>query len=223
MDVVEGSQRKNKAGTGADGSIRYAQGNTKVMVAVFGPMRPTRARQEKRDRASIDVVVEPAVGIVTPKEKEYQKIIRQTYESVILTESFPRTLIRIVVQVISDQGSLLSTMINAVCLALMDAGIEMEALVGSVTCEIDADSNRVLLDPEYDTRTCKSDSSSSARPSVCVALRTGSPVRVLASVTRGKLSAANYFRCVEEANSALPNIAAFYRIKATRHYGGYKK
>lgn len=80
------------------------------------------------------------------KEKEYEQIIRQTFEPVIVTENFPRAVISIVVQVIEDNGSILSVAINAVSLALLDAGVPMIAIVTSATCGLLPDGN-LFLDP----------------------------------------------------------------------------
>jgi len=222
----------------ADGSVKYSQGSTSVLVAVYGPTRPSRTKFEKNDRATIDVVVCPDVDKAAPKEKEYQKIIRKTFESVVLVEKFPRTVIRIVVQVVRDDGSLLSTMINAICLALMDAGIEMTSLVSSVTCFVDPSSAkaRIRLDPSYsenERRTNPISSSSVSSESkivtdldcrtasVCIAFsannREMSP-RVLASVTCGKFLSEQYFQCVREAARASSTVVGFYRTKANRHY-----
>jgi ribonuclease PH len=49
-------------------------------------------------------------------------ILRQIFESVLLLKEHPRTMICIVVQVLGADGCILSCAINAVCLALMDAG-----------------------------------------------------------------------------------------------------
>lgn len=84
--------------------------------------------------------------LTASKEKEYEQIIRQTFEPVIMAEKFPRAVISIVVQVIEDNGSLLSVAINAVSLALLDAGVPMLAVVTSATCGMLADGG-LILDP----------------------------------------------------------------------------
>jgi exosome complex component RRP46 len=48
--------------------------------------------------------------------------------------------------VLADDGSILSCAVNAMQLALIDAGIPMQGLVASVTCCLDVDSN-LVLDP----------------------------------------------------------------------------
>lgn len=80
------------------------------------------------------------------KEKEYEQIIRETFSPAILLENFPRAVISIVVQVVEDNGSLLSVAINAVSLALLDAGIPMLSVVTSATCAIFPDGS-LVLDP----------------------------------------------------------------------------
>ncbi|CAM9319830.1 unnamed protein product, partial [Phaeothamnion confervicola] len=39
----------------ADGSARFVQGNTSVLVAVYGPAPSKVARRERPDRATVDV------------------------------------------------------------------------------------------------------------------------------------------------------------------------
>jgi ribonuclease PH len=80
------------------------------------------------------------------KEKEYEQIIRQTFSPAILLENFPRAVISIVVQVVEDNGSVLSVAINAVSLALLDAGIPMLSVVTSATCAVFPDGT-LVLDP----------------------------------------------------------------------------
>jgi exosome complex component RRP46 len=86
------------------------------------------------------------IAIVASKEKEYEQIIRETFTPVVLTDSFPRAVISIVVQVIEDDGSLLAVAINAVSLALMDAGVPMVSVVTATSCGI-LDDGSLNLDP----------------------------------------------------------------------------
>lgn len=44
--------------------------------------------------------------VTASKEREYEQIIRETFTPVVLTDSFPRAVISIVVQVIEDNGSI---------------------------------------------------------------------------------------------------------------------
>ncbi|KAI9912720.1 hypothetical protein PsorP6_005291 [Peronosclerospora sorghi] len=90
----------------ADGSARMSHGNSTVLVAVYGPGQARNWRNEKADKATLDVCFKLEKGMITSKEKEYEKIIRQTFASVVTTDSFPRAVISIIVQVIEDNGSI---------------------------------------------------------------------------------------------------------------------
>ncbi|POM58994.1 Exoribonuclease, phosphorolytic 1 domain containing hypothetical protein [Phytophthora palmivora] len=140
----------------ADGSARMSHGSSTVLAAVYGPGQSRNWRAEKTDKATLDVCFKLEKGIMTSKEKEYEQIIRETFTPVVLTENFPRAVISIVVQVIEDNGSissqlfllhhLLAVAINAVSLALMDAGVPMVSVVTATSCSIFADGN-LYLDP----------------------------------------------------------------------------
>ena len=65
---------------------------------------------------------------------------------------YPRAVISIVVQVLEDNGSILATAINAVTLALMDAGVPMRSVVTASTCAILPD-GRMCLDPSLSEET----------------------------------------------------------------------
>lgn len=139
----------------ADGSCRYGQGETALTVAVYGPTE-VRYRDERLDRATIEVVFKPASGVPGPQEREYEAILRTAMEQAIISTLHPRTLIQIVVQVMNDDGSLLSAAINATCLALLDAGIPMRSLIAGVDLAIVASTTTtttVLLDPTKEEET----------------------------------------------------------------------
>jgi hypothetical protein len=121
-------------------------GQTSVLAAVYGPAQPKVMRMEKIDRASVDVTFKPLNGVIVAEDKEREQMLRQIFESMILLSMHPRTVVSIVVQVLGDDGSLLSCATNAVCLALMDAGVPMKGLAMSVTCA-QLDTGEQLLDP----------------------------------------------------------------------------
>lgn len=65
--------------------------------------------------------------------QEVGAAIRQTFEPVIMTQLYPRSEIFINVQVLSADGGILPTAINATTLALIDAGISLLDYVTSVS------------------------------------------------------------------------------------------
>ena len=59
--------------------------------------------------------------------------LQQTFESAILLEQYPRSQIRLFVQILQAEGSPVAAAINAATLALADAGIPMRDLVVACT------------------------------------------------------------------------------------------
>jgi exosome complex component RRP46 len=104
---------------------------------VVGPAE-VKIRDEKMDEATVELIVRPAVGFPTTKDKVLERALRQTVE--------PTILIQIVVQIEQVDGNILSTAVNAISLAMLDAGLPMSSLVASVTAAIDQQDN-ILLDP----------------------------------------------------------------------------
>ncbi|KAF9935209.1 Exosome component 5 [Linnemannia zychae] len=130
----------------ADGSAQFDFGESSVLCSVVGPSE-VKLRDEKLDKATIEVVVRPLVGLPGIKDKAQEQAIRETLEPLILSGLHPRTGIQIVVQTMKDDGSILATAFNATILALLDAGIPLKSILGAVTCIIDAASNEIFLDP----------------------------------------------------------------------------
>ncbi|KAF9560086.1 Exosome component 5, partial [Mortierella alpina] len=117
-----------------------------VLCSVVGPVE-VKIRQEKLDKATIEVVARPLVGLPGVADKARERSIQETLEPLILSSLHPRTLVQIVVQTMKDDGCILSTAFNATILALLDAGIPLQSILGSVTCMIDSETDEILLDP----------------------------------------------------------------------------
>ncbi|KAF9422056.1 Exosome component 5 [Entomortierella beljakovae] len=130
----------------ADGSAQFDFGGSSVLCSIVGPAE-VKIRDEKLDKATLEVVARPLVGLPGVKDKAYEHSIRETLEPLVLSGLHPRTGIQIVIQTMKDDGCILSTAFNAVILALLDAGIPLKSILGSVTCVIDSQTNQILLDP----------------------------------------------------------------------------
>ncbi|KAG8548743.1 hypothetical protein GDO81_024342 [Engystomops pustulosus] len=128
-----------------DGSATFVQGDTSVLAGVYGPAE-IKVSREMHDKATIEVMVRPKVGLPAIQDKNHEQLIRETCESVILGTLHPRTSITIVLQVINDGGSILSCFLNAACMAMMDAGLPMNAMFCGVTCALD-DDGQLIIDP----------------------------------------------------------------------------
>merc|ERR1740129_1530763 len=77
--------------------------------------------------------VQRAAGRVDRHMQERSMWIQQTFESAVLLDQFPRSQIRLHVQLLQVEGGGVAAAINAVTLALVDAGIPMRDLVTACT------------------------------------------------------------------------------------------
>ncbi|KAJ3054747.1 Exosome component 5 [Rhizophlyctis rosea] len=129
----------------ADGSGRYQFGDSSVLCGIYGPAA-IGLRDEKLDRAVIEVSFSAAHGKSTTRERLHERLLRSTFETAILSALHPRTGIRITCQTLCDDGAVLATSINATMLALMDAGIPLRSVITAVSCMVDKE-GEVFLDP----------------------------------------------------------------------------
>merc|ERR1711934_234007 len=67
--------------------------------------------------------------------------------AVILDSLYPRTQIRVTAQVLENRSSSLCAIINAACLALMDASVPLRSMVAATSCGVrdDGDGNYELV------------------------------------------------------------------------------
>ena len=147
MRIVEA-----KIGTipGCTGSSHFKMGQTEIIAQIFGP---SDSKSGERDMSEVSVTLEFADFAKAPhstdtsrtrKSRESELIIKKTFEEAIRRDIFPSSRIDIAVTVIQDDGGCLSAAINAVTLALVDAGIPMVDFVVSLSAAYIAD--QVFLD-----------------------------------------------------------------------------
>lgn len=121
----------------ADGSASFSLGDDAAVIAcVYGPT-DVRISKEKIDRATVDVLVKPKIGMQNCASKLKEEIIRNSVEASVIGTLHPRTGINVIVQEIQGKGSsgsLLAASINATCLALLDAGLPMRSMFAAVSC-----------------------------------------------------------------------------------------
>ncbi|KAJ3068002.1 Exosome complex component RRP41 [Podochytrium sp. JEL0797] len=144
------------AARAADGAAFVEQGNTRCFCQVFGPKEPSMRSAQLHDRATITVDFNIAAFSSGERKQKLRKdrrllelasIIKSTFESVILTTSFPRSEITIQIQILQFDGGSLHVAINAATLALMNAGIPMTDYV--VACSAGFGSLTPVLDVNY--------------------------------------------------------------------------
>ncbi|EDO43013.1 predicted protein [Nematostella vectensis] len=190
----------------ADGSSKFAQGDTQVMAAAYGPVE-VKLNKELIDRATLEVIFRPKIGIPGCSEKLVEGIIRNSCEPIVLTALHPRASLTIVVQVVQNSGSLLSCAVNAACLAMMDAGFPMRCMMCGITCAI-TEQDELVLDPTLEQE----------RKATAVLTFVFDSVNqnLLTSSTKGSFDVDQYNKCLAASKAAMGNILAFYRQSVER-------
>ena len=146
----------------ADGSVYYEQGLNKVLVMVHGPQEgggggggggDGLSRSDREERGVLTVSVETAAFSGTERKTrrvgdrrtaETEAVLKQTLDEVVMLELYPKSEINIVVHVLETDGSVVCSMLNACCLALMVAGISMSDMV--VACSVGVIKDRICQD-----------------------------------------------------------------------------
>ncbi|KAF2723559.1 ribosomal protein S5 domain 2-like protein [Polychaeton citri CBS 116435] len=132
----------------ADGSSYLESGNSKVICTVTGPSEQRRsgapASNAQRDSAQIIVDIslagfsgvdrrKTARGSKDRKVMEMQHCVEECFGGVVLGHLYPHSVVQVNVAVLSQDGGVLAACINAVGLALVDAGVPMMGYVAAVT------------------------------------------------------------------------------------------
>ncbi|XP_078000734.1 exosome complex component RRP46-like [Glandiceps talaboti] len=189
-----------------DGSATYNQGDTSVMAAVYGPAEIKQSK-EILDRATLEVIYKPKVGIPGCADKFQERLIRNTCGTVVLTALHPRSSITVVTQIIHSSGSLLSCCINAACMAMLDAGLPMKYLVASVTCCLDED-DVITLDP--------TDQQEKEAKSIFTFAFDSKNKDIVTSHTQGIYTVEQFHTCLEACRTASQIVFDFFRDSVKR-------
>ncbi|MEM2739608.1 MAG: exosome complex exonuclease Rrp41 [Candidatus Bathyarchaeia archaeon] len=136
----------------ADGSAYVEQGNTKVLVAVYGPREvhprhlglPETAIVRCRYHMAPFSTRERKSPMPTRREVELSKVIKEALANAIMLDLYPRTTIDIFVEVLQADGGTRCAGITAASLALADAGIPMLDLV--TACAVGKWNGRIIVD-----------------------------------------------------------------------------
>eukprot|EP00871_Galdieria_phlegrea_P004043 jgi/Galph1/463/GphlegSOOS_G5253.1 len=135
----------------ADGSCSLEMGNTSVLATVYGP-RELSSRQQSTSGV-VYCEYSTATFATTERRKtrrgdrksvEIASSIKKIFENVLITSSFPRSRVDVFVQVLQADGGERCAAINAVTLAMVNAGIPMKDLI--VSCSAGFIENTSLID-----------------------------------------------------------------------------
>ncbi|NXF42390.1 EXOS5 protein, partial [Nyctibius bracteatus] len=183
-------------------------GDTSVLAGLYGPAE-VKGSKELSDRATLEVLLRPKVGLPGVMERSREQLLRRTCETVVLRVLHPRTAITLVLQVLSDAGSLLSCCLNAACMGLLDAGLPLTSLFCGVTCALDPNGS-IVLDPT-------SRQEQEARAVLTFAIDSVER-KVLSATTKGSCSVEEMQQCLVAAQRAADTIFQFYRDSVRRKY-----
>ncbi len=124
----------------ADGSASIRWGTNYVIASVYGPMEAHPRKIQRQERAVLDVRYNMAPFSTTDRfrpgfnrrSREISKVTADALESVVQLELFPRSKIRVEIEVICAEAGTRCVGLTAASLALADAGIPMTDMVVSV-------------------------------------------------------------------------------------------
>jgi len=146
----------------ADGSAYIAQGNTKVLAAVYGPHEVCGSRTKSlHDQVLVNCQYSQAVFSTGERKRrprgdrssiEMTQHLRQTFDSTILKYLCPRSQIDIFLEVLQADGGNYSACVNAASLALMDAGVPLNDIVCACTASV-VDDETVVVDVSQSEQT----------------------------------------------------------------------
>jgi exosome complex component RRP41 len=204
----------------ADGSCYLEMGNTKLFATVLGPRESAKKSETQLDRARVIVSLQlsPFSGSERRKHRNDRKntemeiVIRDTMESLIFTQLFPRCQIELLLQVTQVDGSLVSACLNACTLALMDAGIPMHDFLISLSA---AYAHGIyVLDP------CRSEESMTGSSSECVLSFLPRSGNVSTFLTSSRIPLAQLSGLLKDATQASSALHATFRSLALQHLQG---
>lgn len=99
----------------SDGSAKFSFGNSSVLCAVLGPAA-AKTRDELMDKAYVKINFTPLAGSGGTNDRLYESILKNICEPLILVTLYPRTMIKITLQVLAVDGGVLPAAINAMIL-----------------------------------------------------------------------------------------------------------
>ena len=140
--------------SGTDGSASVSMGLTKAIAYIYGPRPLSKRLQSAQGTGAVVAEYRTATFAAMDRRRrskgdrqsrERALWIQKVFQEAIVMELYPRSQIEIFVEVLQQDGSAVSAAINAVTLALIDAGIPLKDIVSSCTLGL-MDSKSILVD-----------------------------------------------------------------------------
>lgn len=181
----------------ADGSAELTINGTKCLVSVSGPIEP-KVRQELPTQASLEIIVRPAHGLSTTREKLLEDKLRSLLQSLIIRYKYPRQLIQIVVQflVVDEEPEYtcneLNAAINGCYFALIDADLALYLSFASTNVCLNL--GNLIKDPTGDVI-----ATSDSHHVLCFSLEDGKVGKLLLLESAGEFNESQLFDLISKS------------------------
>ena len=146
----------------ADGSAYLEVGLNKILAVVTGPTDMKKYNEQLAKKGVLSLHVSSTAFSSYERRKkrlkerrtsEMESMLKKAFEGVIMLELYPRCEISITLHVLESDGSIVCTMVNAITLALMDAGISMSDTIAA--CAVGHLQGKLFVDTIQMEQHCK--------------------------------------------------------------------
>eukprot|EP01060_Flectonema_neradi_P001000 TRINITY_DN1058_c0_g1_i3.p2 TRINITY_DN1058_c0_g1~~TRINITY_DN1058_c0_g1_i3.p2 ORF type:complete len:266 (+),score=39.38 TRINITY_DN1058_c0_g1_i3:2733-3530(+) len=145
----------------SSGSCRFSQGGTEVICSMTGPIQ-AHDRASDNGKATIEVIIKgldettragqgSRLAMLQERYEDQLRtsslssLVRDSLSSMITLTNFPRQKFLFSIQVLSNDGSLPSVLVNAAVIAVLDSGVACNCVVAAVeSCTVDG---KLVIDP----------------------------------------------------------------------------
>ncbi|XP_057315841.1 exosome complex component RRP46-like [Hydractinia symbiolongicarpus] len=189
-----------------DGSALFQQGDTKVTSGVYGPAE-VKVSKELIDRSYLECILKPKSGMSGVKEKALEEFMTHACRDILLSALHPRSAVQIVMQIMHNDGSLLSTLLNAACMSMVHAGLPMRCMLVAVCCVISKD-DQYIVDPTAEQEV-------GARCTFTLSFESKN-INLISSHTTGRFTIEEYFKCLQLSRESAKQVFEFQRSSIHR-------
>lgn len=204
-----------------DGSAQLIEAGTKVIVSVTGPIEP-KLRQELPTQSALEIIVRPAVGVSSTREKLIEDKLCSLLQNVVAKFQHPRQLIQVVVQFLVTKPNpdlhtnlQLSAAANACFYALVDANVPLLCSFAAVPLSVHNTS--ILVNPESNIVT-----EADSNHVVCYGLHDASADKILLVESEGSFTSKELFAVLDKAKEECERVhqqqRQFLEQKAERDF-----
>lgn len=116
---------------GTSSSIYFSQGETNLFISIYGPKETKFRDKIKNEESNIEIYIKFDKEINKNYTIEINNKIKKFAENIILTQSYPKCQINIIINVLSSNNNnyiLLSVIFNGIMMALCLSGIDLQSM-----------------------------------------------------------------------------------------------